>query len=83
MAIKPNAKICIIKEQIIQDEVTGLSFQFQKMSEDKIEKGYQLGCCLTIISAKLPFGNRDIIFGNNGEYDGCGTSLTKSGCRFS
>lgn len=69
MATKPNAKDCIIKEQIIEDAVTGLTLQFVKYD------GKNRGCRLTIFGENLPFGNRDIFFDSNGEDAGSGTHV--------
>ena len=67
MTLKPDGKKLVIAEQIIEDPVTELTFQFESMSD---------GCSkLLIVGASLPFGNREIIFGENGEECGAGTGL--------
>ena len=74
MAIKPGAKDCIIKEQIIEDLVTGLTLQFSAYDD---ETG---GCKLTLIGPGLMYGNRDLIFNKEGEMVASGTA-TAGFCR--
>lgn len=71
MAVKPDAGILKIKEQIIEDPVTGLSFQFVLVPESSAL--YRLR-----IFGDLPYGNREIIFDKNGEEAGAGTALSGS-----
>ena len=79
MAVKPHAKDCVIKEQIVEDKVTGITLQFQKL--DAIpEKGLKEEVKLTIYGDILPLGNRDIIFDENGEKCAGGTA-TGDTCR--
>ena len=66
MASKPNGHLCQIKEQIIEDEASGLTLQFER-SDD--------GTCRLRIYGDLPFGNREIYFDAEGEEGGAGTAL--------
>jgi len=65
MATKPNGQDCIIKEQIIEDEVTGLTIQIEKAPD---------GESRVRIYGDLPFGNRDFSFDADGELVGTGTA---------
>ena len=71
MAIKPDAQDFIIKEQIVEDLVTGLTLQFVYMPDS--DAPYRLK-----ISGDLPYGNREILFDKNGKEAGSGTSLVGS-----
>lgn len=73
MAIKPEAKDWTVKEQIIEDLVTGLTFQFEIDEESTAPMRLK-------IYGKFPFGNREIIFDKNGEEAGSG-SLVSGHCR--
>ena len=64
MPIKPNAALCAIKEQIIEDLASGLILQFE------CENGRTR---LVIASRALPFGNREIIFDQDGHEAAAGT----------
>ena len=64
--IKPDAQDCRIKEQIIDDVLTGLTLQFDALPDGT----YRLR-----ISGEIPFGNRDWIFNSQGEEAGGGTGL--------
>ena len=75
MALKPNVQECTIKEQIIEDLASGLTFQFVKRPPDA-----ELGCHITICGSNLPFGNRNLVFSKTGEFDGGGTA-TGGGCK--
>ena len=68
MPSKPNGGICQIKEQIIEDQVSGLTLQFERCEEGT--------SCLRIYG-DLPFGNREIFFDAEGEKEGAGTSLVE------
>ncbi|HEU5178151.1 MAG TPA: hypothetical protein VFU24_11930 [Burkholderiales bacterium] len=64
MPVKPNGALCAIKEQIVEDLASGLILQFE--------------CCnghtrLVIAGRTLPFGNREIIFDNEGREAAAGT----------
>ena len=68
MAVKPNAMTLHIKEQIIEDLVTGLTFQFAYVEGSDAPFRLQ-------IFGDLPFGNREIIFDKTGKEAGSGTAL--------
>jgi hypothetical protein len=72
MALKPNAQTCAIKEQILEDPVTGLTLQFE-LRDDGTTK-------LRIYGRDLPFGNREIIFDAEGKEEGAGV-FTGELCR--
>ncbi len=67
MAVKPDAKDWTIKEQIIEDLATGLTFQFEVTPQ---------GSTRFRIFGDLPFGNREFIFDRNGAEAGSGTVLS-------
>ncbi len=67
MAIKPNAQTCLIKEQIVEDEVTGLTLQFERRDDGSTK--------LRIYGLSLPFGNREIVFDAEGKPEGSGVFL--------
>lgn len=73
MATKPSARAWSVKEQIIEDPVTGLSFQFSVV--DGSDAPFRLrifGC--------HPAGNREILFNAAGEEAGAGTAF-RGACR--
>uniref|UniRef100_A0A6M3LPF2 Uncharacterized protein n=1 Tax=viral metagenome TaxID=1070528 RepID=A0A6M3LPF2_9ZZZZ len=61
----PNAKTTNIKEQIIDDLVTGLMLVFSVTPSGESR--------LHLVGDILPFGNRDFQFDCNGELAGTGT----------
>lgn len=63
MAVKPGGATCTIKEQIIEDEVSGLTLQFDALPD---------GTFRLKIMGDIPFGGRDLIFNNEGEEAGGG-----------
>ena len=65
--IKPNAKTLNIKEQLIDDPVTGLMLIFRVTPSGEGR--------LHLSGSILPFGNRDFQFGSKGELVGTGTGL--------
>lgn len=67
MATKPNGNICLIREQIIEDPVSGLTLQFEYRDN---------GTSKLTIYGDLPFGSREIIFDENGEEAAAGTAIT-------
>ena len=67
MATKPNAQEVILKEQIIEDLVTGLKFQF--VCKPETSAPYRM----IIYGASMQ--PREIIFDPNGEEAGSGTSF--------
>jgi len=64
MPLKPNGALCSIKEQIIEDLASGLILQFECM---------QGRTRLVIAGRALPFGNREIIFDEEGREAAAGT----------
>jgi hypothetical protein len=64
MPIKPNGALCGIKEQIVEDLASGLILQFE------CQNG---GTRLIIAGRTLPFGNREIIFDDEGKEAAAGT----------
>ena len=69
MAVKPNAQDWTIKEQIIEDPVTGLTFQFYV--NDKAPE-----CPMRfVIYGAGPFGNREYLFDVTGAEAGSGTAM--------
>ena len=68
MVLRRHAKDWSIKEQLVNDSVTGLSLRFG-VSEGHGVKFHKL----TIIGDDLPFGNRDLYFTEDGLFDGGGT----------
>lgn len=74
MAAKPNGALCLIKEQIIDDLVTGLTIQFETVDDGTAR--------LRIFGNVLPLGNREIIFDKDGEETATGTAMTAP-CRAS
>ena len=71
MAVKPNGMTCQIKEQIIEDPISGLTLQFVKY-----DKKSTVGCQLKIFG-NFKHGNRDIIFDEEGAEAGGGTFFGK------
>lgn len=67
-----DAKLCNIREQIIEDLASGLTIQFE------VKKGLRDGkivdeTVMRLFGDKLPYGNREIVFGKNGEETAAGT----------
>ncbi len=73
MAVKPNGGECRIKEQIIEDPVSGLTLQFVSMPGSDAPVRLR-------IYGDLPHGNREILFNAAGEEAGAGTAL-QGACR--
>lgn len=69
MATKPHGKDWTIREQIIEDPVSGLTFQF-----DIDNSGT---CWFRVIGDALPFGNREFLFSESGDEAGAGTYAAK------
>ncbi len=68
-AVKPNGEEWTIKEQIVRDEVTGLTLQFELRPSGRPR--------LIITGDAVPFGNREIGFSHDGvECDG-GTHVSE------
>jgi hypothetical protein len=68
MAIKPDAENLTIKEQIIEDPVSGLSFQFT------VTEGGNSPFRLHVFGA-LPNGNREFVFDKDGIRSGAGSTI--------
>ena len=66
MAIKPDAQKLTIVEQIIEDSVSGLTFQFEARPDGEFA---------IYIYGDLPLGNRTLNFSRNGEFEGAGIHL--------
>jgi len=64
MPIKPNGATCSIKEQIIEDRASGLTLLFE------CERGRTR---MVIAGKSLPYGNREILFDEQGKEAGAGT----------
>ena len=72
VTVKPDGKPWTIREQIIEDLVLELTFQFEVMPNGESR--------LRIFGDKLRFGNREIIFNSKGAASGSGTA-TSGLCR--
>jgi hypothetical protein len=68
MGIKQDARDWTIKEQIVEDEASGLTIQFEVVPDSTAR--YRLR-----IFGDLPFGNREILFDAGGKEAGSGTAL--------
>jgi hypothetical protein len=66
MPIKPNGSLCKVREQIVEDDASGLILQFE-CSNGRTR--------LVIAGDSLPFGNREIIFDDEGCEAAAGTLL--------
>jgi hypothetical protein len=64
MALKPNGARCIVREQIVEDRASGLILQFE-CEHDRLR--------LVIAGESLPFGNREILFDEDGRQAAAGT----------
>ncbi|HWA37243.1 MAG TPA: hypothetical protein VG873_05205 [Burkholderiales bacterium] len=66
MALKPNGNVCEIREQIVEDPASGLILQFECLD----------GRARVVIAGEsLPFGNREILFDQDGRQAGAGTLI--------
>lgn len=70
MALKPDAQEWAIQEQIVEDPVSGLTFQFEVVPDP--HSPFRL----RIFGESLPLGNREIAFDHKGREAGGGTALT-------
>ncbi len=70
MAVKPNGVMCNIREQIIEDLVSELTFQFEAVDDGTAR--------LRVFGKALPFGNREIVFDLDGAETASGTATTAS-----
>ena len=68
MALKTNAKSWTIKEQIIEDSASGLTFQFETLPCGEFR--------LRIYGDSLPCGNRELMFDVAGDEAGAGTTTS-------
>ena len=68
MGLKDDACEWTIREQIVEDLPSGLTFQFEVVPDSTAR--YRL-----CIFGDLPFGNREILFDVNGKEAGSGTAL--------
>ncbi len=66
MPVKPNGALCTVREQIVEDEASGLILQFENCNGRTR---------LLIAGASLPFGNREILFDDDGREAAAGTLL--------
>jgi len=66
MPIKPNGALCKVREQIVEDDASGLILQFE-CSNGRTR--------LVIAGDALPFGNREILFDDEGREAAAGTLL--------
>ena len=71
MALKPSGGNCKIREQIIEDPVSGLTLQFELRDD---------GSTQLRIVGNIPFGNRDFVFDDTGAEVGAGVSVAGT-CR--
>ena len=79
MAVKESGSLCTIHEQIIVDEATGLTFQFEV--KPGIHKGkVVMETVMRVFGDSLPFGNREIVFDPEGKQTAAGTS-TRGLCK--
>ena len=68
MGLKGGAKDWTIKEQIIEDPVSGLAIQFEVMPDGDRR--------LRLFGSILRFGNRELVFNESGKMSGSGTHTT-------
>ena len=66
MPLKPNGALCKVREQIVEDEASGLVLQFE-CANGRTR--------LVIAGEKLPFGNREFVFDDDGREAAAGTLL--------
>lgn len=69
MALKPNGVACALREQIIEDPVSGLTFQIAFVADDK-DSPVRLK-----VFGDLPYGNREFLFDAGGALNGTGTAV--------
>jgi len=69
MPIKPNGALCKVREQIVEDDASGLILQFECTNTGRMR--------LIIAGAALPFGNREILFDDDGREAAAGTLLRR------
>jgi hypothetical protein len=66
MPLKPNGALCKVREQIVEDDASGLILQFE-CANGRTR--------LVIAGEALPFGNREIVFDADGREAAAGTLL--------
>ena len=66
MPLKPNGNVCKVREQIVDDEASGLVLQFECANG---------ATRLVIAGERLPFGNREFVFDAEGREAGAGTLI--------
>ena len=69
MALKPNAQTWNIREQIVEDPASGLTLKFERRPD---------GLMALKIFGDLPYGNRDLLFKEDGGLAAAGTAV--AGC---
>lgn len=67
MSLKPDAADWTIKEQVIEDPVSGLSIQFEVTPDGERH--------LRLYGKGLEFGHRDFVFSRDGTMAGAGTAV--------
>jgi hypothetical protein len=72
MAVKPDGKTWTVREQIFEDQATGLTFQFEVMPDGEMRFRVFGECVLC--------GNREFFFDSDGAEAGSGT-VTSGLCR--
>lgn len=72
-SVKIDAQDWVIKEQIVDDLVTELTFQFERIDNDP-----DCPMRMRIFGKNLPFGNREILFSKAGIVSASGTALADS-----
>jgi hypothetical protein len=68
MALKPNGAMWAAREQIVEDPVSGLTFQFVLVPESEAPVRLR-------VFGNLPYGNREFTFDGDGNRTGAGTAL--------
>ena len=66
MPLKPDAQNWTVLEQVIRDEMTGLSIQFEVMPDGEP--------WLRLFGKRMPHGNREVCFSLDGHPAGFGTA---------
>ncbi len=66
MPVKPNGALCKVREQIVEDDASGLILQFE-CANGRTR--------LLIAGSALPFGNREILFDEEGREAAAGTAV--------
>lgn len=71
MSIKPSGSVCRIREQIIEDAVSGLIIEFEAKDD---------GSTRFRLYGDLPFGNREFVFDSDGKEAAAGVAVAGA-CR--